>query len=390
MKYTLDSYPSITGKDRSSFANFTINERLPLIIDQVVATNDYNPKVKESLENFKNIISRGKIGEVLLHERDSNWIEWSKSFIDLGWIEAPFYFVEALFYHVILRETGYYKSGIDPFAQIKKLDNKQNLIHMESLLLSLKSERISNIKIEDRIRFMFENSLWANKSDLSQMKLDRALFDFSDKLLLDDSSIAIDYLIPGKRRVDIILDNSGMELFTDLILSAFLVEHKTAEKITLHAKKHPIFVSDATNSDVYSLLDFFATSELELLPDFASQIQGLLDHGKIGLEDHEFWNSPLHFYEMPDELKQNIGNSDFVIFKGDANYRRIFGDRMIPNDLPPDQFSGYLSAPSFAIRILKSEIVLGISKDRQKSLFTHDEGWQTNGKYGIFQLLNRS
>ena len=53
------------------------------------------------------------------------------------------------------------------------------------------------------------------------------------------------------RHITIVLDNCGLELCTDLVLAEMLLISGIAATITLYAKEHPIFVSDALPSDVH-------------------------------------------------------------------------------------------------------------------------------------------
>lgn len=50
-------------------------------------------------------------------------------------------------------------------------------------------------------------------------------------------------------QVDIVLDNSGFELITDLVLADFLLSSKLATKIHFYGKTIPWFVSDTTIHD---------------------------------------------------------------------------------------------------------------------------------------------
>jgi len=57
------------------------------------------------------------------------------------------------------------------------------------------------------------------------------------------------------RQVDIVLDNSGFELYVDLILAGYLLHAGLATRIVLHPKNIPWFVSDVTPSDFSALLN---------------------------------------------------------------------------------------------------------------------------------------
>lgn len=57
------------------------------------------------------------------------------------------------------------------------------------------------------------------------------------------------------KRIDLITDNAGFELISDLCLVSVLLELGLAERITLRVKSHPLFVSDAMVKDVVLHLD---------------------------------------------------------------------------------------------------------------------------------------
>jgi uncharacterized protein with ATP-grasp and redox domains len=66
------------------------------------------------------------------------------------------------------------------------------------------------------------------------------IFHDLDKLrpniLVDDLELAVTELIGKKKQVDIVLDNAGPELFTDLCLVDFLISNNLADKVIIHGK----------------------------------------------------------------------------------------------------------------------------------------------------------
>jgi hypothetical protein len=58
----------------------------------------------------------------------------------------------------------------------------------------------------------------------------------------------------------LVLDNSGLELFTDLCLAEYLLSSGLAGKVTLHGKVAPYFVSDTLEGDLEHLLGVCAGS----------------------------------------------------------------------------------------------------------------------------------
>lgn len=75
--------------------------------------------------------------------------------------------------------------------------------------------------------------------------------------------------------VDIVLDNAGYELFTDLCLATFLILKNLAAKVRFYVKKYPWYVSDATLHDFYWILE--QMSYLHSHPDLQSLSKILFD-----------------------------------------------------------------------------------------------------------------
>lgn len=51
-------------------------------------------------------------------------------------------------------------------------------------------------------------------------------------------------------QVDVITDNAGLELISDLCLVLVLIEFGLAERVTLRVKATPVFLSDVMEKDV--------------------------------------------------------------------------------------------------------------------------------------------
>lgn len=387
----IKDYPPISGLGEKSFARFTIQNRLPHIIDGILSDHPYPSNIESEFRELKERIIHGKLSEYISTGTDKNqWKEWLESYRNMDWFEAPFYFIEAYFYRLILDKTGYFSNAIDPFEKQKKKDIMGNTGHFMHMLSDLKRVQGNTFESKISINHLLNLCLWGNKSDLSQLTMNtKGVSQFTDNpTFIDDSESISDYLNKGASRVDLILDNSGVELFTDLMLVVHLLESQKVECVHLHAKACPTFVSDATTMDIDNLLYILATTTDLQLNEFAHTANDLNAKRTLNISSHFFWNSPLHFYQMPDDLKHDLSKSDLIIFKGDANYRRIFGDRQIPYDQKLESITDYLPAKSIAIRILKSEIMLGLEKEAISKLYQADNDWLVNGRYGMIQLLN--
>lgn len=100
---------------------------------------------------------------------------------------------------------------------------------------------------------MSEICLWGNKTDLSLMTTmttdqvqalqgSKARKESEKKILVNDLSKAFQVLQKSQkasqteRRVDIVLDNAGFELFVDLLLAGYLLAVGLATNVILHPK----------------------------------------------------------------------------------------------------------------------------------------------------------
>lgn len=217
---------------------------------------------------------------------------------------------------------------------------------------------------------MCEICLWGNATDLSlltnltyediqKLQGSEARKKAEKNILVNDLPAVYDLLRKSKaegkaeRRVDIVLDNAGFELFVDLILAGYLLSSGLATHVVLHPKDIPWFVSDVLPSDFAELLNALASpkkfyetpSEDEVLQNktpepladkeaedlsflFQTWSQ-LYAEGQVILRPNRFWTHPGSFWRLPNvakELYDDLKTSDLVIFKGDLNYRKLTGD----------------------------------------------------------------
>jgi hypothetical protein len=216
--------------------------------------------------------------------------------------------------------------------------------------------------------------------------LDDALALARKHLLADDTPALLDYLTelnPAETRIDIILDNAGYELVTDLALAGYLLASGTAAQVTLHAKLHPVFVSDALNRDIFRTIEFMLFDSDLLTKTLAVQLRTYLVEDRLRILHHPFWTSPLPAWDMPADLLEQIDGSSLIISKGDANYRRLLGDRHWPMDTPFAQVVNYFPTAVLSLRTLKSEIAVGIDP---RKIPQDDPKWMINGRWGLIQF----
>ena len=89
------------------------------------------------------------------------------------------------------------------------------------------------------------------------------------------------------------------------------------------------------------------------------------------------------------ELTACLQTASIVISKGDLNYRRFFEDRTWPADSPVSVASVATGMHAFALRVLKSDCLVGLEPAAVSRLFATDPEWRSNGKYSVVQRVDQ-
>lgn len=260
---------------------------------------------------------------------------------------------------------------------------------------------------------MMQVALWGNATDLSL--LSRPTFEdlqslqkkqASTAMVIDDDLDGLwSYMTSpayeaGHRHIDIVLDNAGFELLTDLVLAVYLLDQGLAEDVKLHTKAFPWFVSDSTPADLKSLMTMLRSPEIfptrNFIDPLCDRIAQLMSTGKINITQHWFWTAGSAFSEMPTraaDLLHYLRGRDLVIFKGDLNYRKLTGDGLWSYTTPFKSALGPLGAGSglkvLALRTNKADVCVGLeSEDRVRALDKESPGggWLRTGNYGVISF----
>lgn len=229
-------------------------------------------------------------------------------------------------------------------------------------------------------------------SGLGVTLTDHYLQSLHENILADDLTKVCDLLTSNntQRRVDIVLDNAGFELFTDLCLADFLVNMELANLVVLHCKQLPWFVSDASQQDVHWMLDQMVTSDHPDIAQLAKTWKKHLTDGIWVLTDHKFWTTPYEFAAMKTvatELYSQLQESSLVIFKGDLNYRKLVADRNWLYTTPfSESLGGFHPTAVCALRTLKADLLAGASEDKVMAAKNKTGEWMINGQNAVVQL----
>jgi hypothetical protein len=393
----------LRGSDPNSFAHYTVSVRLPNIVEHVLQENNLAQPIVRQLRRLIEEISAGRIRYLNDAEAPDagRWVDYLKPFVGSDWFQIPWFLAETYFYRRILEATGYFKSGpgyhLDPFIPQKQrgFDTAHEATaHLSRQLNSWLTQPAQNSELFSRLLMI---ALWGNQADLSLWPAgDHAQPQYNqlqtslNNLLINDTEAIVAYLAgyAGKpARFDFIIDNAGYELICDLALTDFCLSSGLVASVVYHLKYHPTFVSDALIQDVRQTISFLAGDSQPDIANFGRRLQAHGEAHRLRLQDHLFWTSPLSFWHMPDEIRQELAQATLLINKGDANYRRLLGDCHWPYTTPLADIVSYLPAPLVALRTLKSEVAAGFTPEQIPLLQKQDPHWLTNGKRGVIQFV---
>lgn len=258
--------------------------------------------------------------------------------------------------------------------------------------LDVKKEFITLLKL----------NLWGNKLDLSLSMgqiSSNPLFDVSklDTDLLADDSEKIWSAVSDENAqsgiVDIIFDNSGYEVFSDLCVADFLITTKLASKIRLYVKSIPWFISDVMVADLKWTIEQLQNHSNSTLRILGQRWSDYLASGVWSVEEHNFWTLPVSFKTMDvvdTKLYRKLGQAKLAIFKGDLNYRKLFGEKNWgPTTDVDTALEGFHPTKLCTLRTLKADMVCGLKEGVAEETEAKDQDWMISGKYGVIQFSEK-
>lgn len=399
----------LLGSETGSFANNTVLVRLPEIGRRTIEANDFPEQVNQRLESLIQEIPSSRV-RPLKDEQAPDWKEWLgyvRVHTGKNWLEIPWFFAETYFYRRILEATGYFLpgenlQGVDPFHKQKEeglLANQKAICtlgdQLESWLVALED---GNIDQQVILTSVLLANLWGNQADLSmwptqsQARPGQLDVDQQKTHLLVDDLIGLAGFLTGFNevgsRVGVILDNAGVELVHDLVLADYLLSSRSSVEVQFYLKAHPTFVSDAMKVDVLQAIEIFRGLDHASVKAMAHRLEGYIKSRRLTLVEDYFWNSPLAGWQMPVGLRQDLAKFDLVFSKGDANYRRLLGDRHWQFTTPIEDILNYFPTPLVVFRVLKSEVVAGLHPNQPDGLNQQDPDWLVDGNWGMIQFVN--
>ncbi|KAH7074346.1 hypothetical protein BKA63DRAFT_512875 [Paraphoma chrysanthemicola] len=476
MEYDTFAASQYNTSDATSFAHTSARERWPIIITQGiddVHRSLHGSKDEEVISEGKWIVSElARLKYELQHDREltpipddgeSDVDAYNKELAARGnpkWHDVPWLYSECYLYRRIssvFKQTKTWRS-YDLFARQKMSTFKSSrpavlelaaryreiVTELESKHTLKGAETPEQLEEAEKILFteMCEICLWGNATDLSlltnlsyediqKLQGSEARKASEKNILVNDLSKAFSVLTAAQkagkkeRRVDIVLDNAGFELFVDLILAGYLVASGLATTVVLHPKSIPWFVSDVLPADFIALLsalaapqNFYGTisdedksagkqatplsdtedSNLQFLFQNWSQMHA---EGQLVLRPNDFWTAGGSYWRLPKsepDLLNDLKESELVIFKGDLNYRKLTADAAWTPTTPFTEAIGPMGPGSgirvLALRTCKADVVVGLTEGEDERIKALPGGggdsgarkWAWSGKWAVVQF----
>ncbi len=361
--------------------------RVPAILERVLETNpELEPARADAVRDLALALREGRpLPPLAGGHDDGGFADALAARPGERWLDTDWFFAETYAYRQLVERTRAFEDRRDPFLPTK-LEEYASDAHAEALSRALDITARGADLAE-----LLHLSLFGNRIDLSfaASRAHGLEIEASD-LLVDDREAAVRRLHDGTGPVHVILDNAGTELTLDLVLVDAMLA-KLGAPVVLHAKVHPTFVSDATETDVRAFLDgsrFAPRSGAARA--LLERLRGALGTGALSLTSHWFWNGPESLWDVPSELARPFASARLVISKGDANYRRAVGDAVWPETTPFARVTGSFPAPLLALRTLKSDPIVGLGPGAAAALDRVDPKWRVNGRRGVASLGGRA
>ncbi len=397
--------PYFSTGDPGSFAQKTLQVRKPAIMDKILGANQFTQEQRKEMTMLKEELLNGTVSdpfkggsysvEALDADTRQMWQLELPAYRGKSWLDIPFYVAESLLYFKILIAIGYFDRSSsyymrDPYRSFKReelySDNGGLAIGRE--LCKTLEERVGS---DERLRAILHNSLWGNRVDLSLFSIaeksrGRVLHEQGENLLIDQSKRLVE-LLDRASRIDLMRDNTGQELVSDLIAVWHVLTMETHRTVHLHAKRYPFYVSDAMVADIDETVDALCSDSSPLLGSVGRGIRSFQEEGRLHMGDHFFWTGPLHYPDLPSDLLQELSSADVVLLKGDINYRRTVSDRRWDLSENLKDIAHYFPATIALLRTMKSEAIVDIDEEYAEELDAQDSEWKVNGERGLIRVV---
>ncbi len=376
----------IRTDESNAFAHNTMKVRIPAIMREVQRLNpDYPAQIQAALDRLHDAIANdAPIAALKLPAPDAD--DWAKACAEHAgetWHSTQWWFAEVYFYRLLMEAVRWHETRRDPFAP-----KKAEELASPSLWAMLNTAlELHGAAPEERLPAAILQALWGNRIDLSFAPSLAHGHDWThDDLLVADHEAAAQHILRERGTVHIVHDNTGTELAADLALVDALLD-AGVERVILHLKAHPTFVSDATVKDMLHMVDTMRSGKHgAAVQGLGERLQSAFLDGRVRYAPDAYWNSSRFLQDLPPRLEAVFTSATMVVIKGDANYRRAVGDILWPYDTPLTQALGSFQHPTLLLRTLKSDTLAAMPRAIGEQLDVADAAWRVNGRRGVIQF----
>jgi Damage-control phosphatase ARMT1-like domain len=375
--------PPLRTDGSNRFARYSMQTRVPKIARDLL---EKNPTLPAGSRDAVEALARSIENDAPLPAPRSPapdveaWTAAHAEHATERWLSAEWFHAELAFYRELAHACRFWETDRDPFAPAKseELAGERPWLHLDEALARTGPR-------EERIGDLLATCLWGNRVDLSYTVGDGHGAPGGDDLLADDRAAAIPLLVRPGAEAHLVADNAGTELALDLGLVDALLEDPAA-RVTVHLKMQPVFVSDALPRDVWNTLDRMEARGAAT-GSVAARLRQAFAAGRLMLAPDPFWSGPRFLWEAPPHLVRTLARASLVVFKGDANYRRVVGDALWPADDPFAVAAAYAPSPLLCLRTMKSDSVVGLPHGLAERLDASDPGWRLDARRGVAQAF---
>jgi hypothetical protein len=374
--------PDLTCDDPDGYPWGVIHDRHPRLVATARAAHPYGPTQHAALARLAEEMERPFAALAPEAPDSGDWRAWAAAYQGRQWDELPFLWAESYFYRRLLGATGYFAPGpwyrLDPFAHLKAAELADPAVDDELAAL----DRLPGLDQTERDAAVLHGALWGNQADLGFRATHGGELGRTDQLVVDDSAALWDRL---RGEVVLVADNAGRELLADLVLVDHVLHAGRAERVTLHVKPSPYFVSDATTADLADCLRRLARAG-GYAGQVAARLHAAFAAGRAAVRTHWFYAAPFGYDRMPADLAAEFTAATVTVLKGDLNYRRLVGDRHWPATTGTAEATGYFPGPVAALRTCKSDVIVGLDHATVRELDAQRPDWRVAGSYAMVQV----
>ncbi|MEO8608070.1 MAG: damage-control phosphatase ARMT1 family protein [Chloroflexota bacterium] len=380
-----DRPPMVRTDVTNAFAHNTMKVRVPAIIREVQALNpEYSPSIQAALSRLAESMENNQ-PIPMIDPLSPDYEMWAACFAPYAgdtWLNTDWFFAEVYCYRLLMQAVRWWETGRDPFAPKKEAEiGSAGLWTLLEKALAPEGETP-----EQKLKRLIQDDLWGNRIDLSFAAAQaHGTSVGSDDLLVDDSEAVVQHILSSSGDFHLIADNTGTELAMDLVLIDALLTQPD-NRVFLHLKMHPTFVSDATVPDVRHLTEKIMVHPRPTVQALGVRLERAFQDGRLRFAPDLYWNSTRVLEDMPTHLVNVFHSAILTIIKGDANYRRMVADRLWSPSTPYAFVTSYFPSPLLALRTLKSDMIVGLPSGMAERLDSEDPQWRINGRRGLIQF----